>query len=112
MPNTSKLSKYLKLEHVKDGDKITFIDPGAIVEKTFKKDGKDETKLALEITVSWRGENKTYSPNGTTAKLLSAAWGPDSEGWVGKSAIVTILPINGKDAIIAKPEAQQGSFIK
>lgn len=104
MPNTAKLSKYLKPEHVKDGDTVTFVDCGVIVDKTFKKEGKDETKPTLEITVSWRGENKTYSPNGTTVKLLNAAWGSETEDWVGKTAVLTVLPSSsGKDMIIAKP---------
>lgn len=105
MPDTSKLSKYLKPEHAKDGDVITFIDAGVIVDKTFKKDGRDETKPALEIAVKFRGETKTYSPNATTVKLLNAAWGTATEKWVNRSAVVSILPANnGKDMIIAKPK--------
>lgn len=103
MPDTSKLSRYLKAENVKDGDVITFVDAGVIVEKTFKKD--EPPKPALEITVKFRGENKTYSPNGTTVKLLNAAWGTATEKWVGKSATLHVLPSNsGKDMIIAKPK--------
>ena len=107
MPDTSKLSKYLKPEIARDGDTILFLDAGVIADKTFKNDqGKDETKPALEITVKFKGENKTYSPNKTTVKLLSAAWGTETEAWVGKSAKITILPANnGKDMIIAKPVA-------
>jgi hypothetical protein len=105
MPDTSKLSKFLKPEHAKDGDIITFLDAGIIVEKTFKKDGRDETKPVLEIAVKFKGETKTYSPNGTTVKLLTGAWGAATEKWVGKSAVITILPANnGKDMIIAKPK--------
>ena len=110
MPDTSKLSKFLKPEHAKDGDVITFLDAGVIVEKTFKKDGRDDVKPVLEITVKFKGETKTYSPNGTTVKLLSAAWGTASEKWVGKSAVITILPANnGKDMIIAKPNTAKAA---
>jgi hypothetical protein len=104
MPDTSKLSKFIKAENAKDGDVITFLDAGIIIDKTFKKDGRDETKPVLEISVKFKGETKTYSPNGTTVKLLTAAWGSATEKWVGKSAVITILPSNhGKDMIIAKP---------
>jgi hypothetical protein len=104
MPDTSKLSKYLKPEHAKDGDVIKFLDAGFIVDKTFKKDGRDETKPCLEIAVKFKGETKTYSPNATTVKLLSASWGTATEKWIGKSAVITILPANnGKDMIVAKP---------
>ena len=104
MPDTSKLSKYLKPEHVNDGDTITFVDAGIVVEKEWKTDGEPEIKKALEITVRFRGEDKTYSPNGTTIKLLSAAWGVDSEGWIDKQASLLVVPgNNGKDYIVAKP---------
>lgn len=107
MPNTSVLQKYLKSENVKDGDIIKFVDAGVIVTKTFKKDGKDEARPALEITVNYKGENKTYSPNATTVKLLNAGWGTDTEEWVGKCAFLTILPSgNGKDMIVAKPKLE------
>jgi len=105
MPETSRLSKYLKSDNVKDGDIINFMDAGVILDKTFKKEGKDEVKPVLEITVEVNGEVKTYSPNGTTVGLLSKAWGTSTEKWVGKQAFVTLIPApNGKDMIIAKPK--------
>lgn len=104
MVMTSKLSKYLKAEHVKDGDIINFIDAGIIVDKEFKKEGKSEIKPILEITVQVNGETKTYSPNGTTVGLFNKAWGQDTEGWVGKQARITLIPApNGRDMIVAKP---------
>ncbi len=103
MPDTSKLSRYLKAENAKDGDVITFLDAGIIVEKQFKKD--EPPKPALEISVKFKGETKTYSPNATTVKLLNAAWGTATEKWVGKSATLYVLPSNsGKDMIVAKPK--------
>lgn len=102
MPDTSKLSRYLKAENAKDGDVIQFLDAGVIVEKQFKKD--EPPKPSLEITVKFRGETKTYSPNGTTVKLLNAAWGTATEKWVGKSASLYIVPMNDKSVIIAKPK--------
>lgn len=100
MPNTTTLSKYLKADMAKDGDVITFLDAGVILEKEFDK----KKKKVLEITVKFRGENKTYCPNGKTVKLLNAAWGPETEEWVGKSATITILPDDsGRDMVISKP---------
>lgn len=104
MPDTSKLSKYIKIENVKDGDKIKFLDAGVILEKNFVKDGKDDKRNVLEITVEFKGENKTYSPNGTTLKMLNAAWGTATENWVGKTAVLMKLPTNlGKEMLVAKP---------
>lgn len=105
MPDTSKLSKYLKAESAQDGDTILFLDAGVILDKEFDKDGEKDVKPVLEITVKFKGDNKTYSPNKTTVKLLSAAWGTDTENWVNKTAVITILPAsNGKDMIVAKPK--------
>lgn len=104
MVNTSKLSKYLKAEHCKDGDLINFIDSGLIVPREFIKDGKKETKDVLEITIEIHGDKKTLSPNGTTIKMLNTTWGTDTEKWVGKQGRITIMPApNGKDMIIVKP---------
>lgn len=106
MPDTSKLSKYLKPDIVKDGDVIKFLDAGTITDKEFKNsEGEKELKPTLEISVDFKGEKKTYSPNKTTVKLLSEEWGTATEEWVGKSATITVLPSNnGKDMIIAKPK--------
>lgn len=105
MVDTSKLSKYLKPESVRDGDIIVFVDGGVILQKEFKdKNGMMEKKPVLEITVDYRGDNKTYTPNGTTIKILNKAWGANTDTWIGKQARLNILPSsNGKDMIVAKP---------
>lgn len=100
MPDIGKLSKYLKPEVCKDGDIITFLNAGEIKEKKFD----DEVKDVFEIGVLLNGHEKLYSPNGTTLKLLSKAWGTATEKWVKQKARITILPSNnGKDMIVAKP---------
>lgn len=106
MPDTSKLSKYLKPDIARDGDVIKFLDAGTITDKEFKNDaGEKEFKPTLEIMVDFKGDKKTYSPNKTTVKLLSEEWGTDTEKWVGHTAMITVLPSNnGKDMIIAKPK--------
>lgn len=105
MPDTSKLSKYVKTDNVRDGELLNIVDSGVITEKTFTKDGKDEKKNVLEITVEYRGEQKTYSPNGTTIGILNKAWGTKTEKWVARQIRVNLIPLpNGKgDMIIGKP---------
>lgn len=104
MPDTSKLSIYLKPDNVKDGDVVEFMDAGKIFDKTFEQGGEKKVKPILEISVKIRGEIKTYSPNGTTIKLLNEAWGTATEKWIGKKAVITVLPSpNGKSMIICKP---------
>lgn len=113
MPDTTKLSKYIKVENVQDGDTIVFIDGGVILEKDFKKDGVTEKRNVLEITVNFKGEHKTYSPNSTSVKLLSAAWGADSDGWVERQATLFVLPANnGKNMIVAKPAPEKKASVK
>lgn len=105
MPNTSKLSKYLKADHVTDGDLINFMDAGTITDKEFKKEGgKTEIKPVLEMNVEVNGELKVYCPNGTTVNLLNEAWGTATEKWVGRQGRVILIPAtNGKMMIVCKP---------
>lgn len=104
MPNTSQLSKYIKAEHVKDGDVINFMDAGIIADKEFTKDGVKEIKTILELSVEIKGERKLYSPNQTTIGILSKAWTADTEKWVGKQGRITLVPSPlGKDMVIVKP---------
>lgn len=104
MPNTSKLSTFLKAEHCKDGDIISFDDAGTIFEKEFKKDGRTEKNIVLEMTVGINGEKKIYSPNKTTIGILNEAWGTDTEGWIGKQGRIVLIPSPlGKNMIVVKP---------
>lgn len=104
MPDVSQLSKYLKPDACKDGDVITFMGPGVIIKKIFGQGSEKEEKEVFEAPVEIRGVLRTYSPNGTTRKLLSKAWGPNTERWVKKTARISILPsASGHDMIIAKP---------
>lgn len=107
MPNTAELSDYLKPDHVTDGDTVTFANAGEIKSKSFKEG--DEPRKVLEIGVTFKGEKKTYSPNATSIKNLSAAWGTDTEKWVGKTAALYVVPSQGgKDMILAKPSKESG----
>ena len=108
MPDTATLSQYLKPEHVTDGDTITFTDAGEIKDKEFEEKGEKTIRRKLEIGVTFRGEAKTYSPNANSVKLLSAAWGTNTEAWIGKTATLTVVPMNnGKDGILAKPAKEK-----
>ena len=104
MPDTSTLSRFLKPEHVKDDDIITFLDAGTITEKEFKREGKVEKNNVLELNIEVKGNKRIYSPNSQSLKFLNAAWGTQTEKWVGRQARITLgLAPNGKETIIAKP---------
>src|SRR5258708_4894386 len=103
-PNTSKLSRFLKAEHCKDGDVINFMDAGIISDKEFERNGKKETNPVLELTVEINGERKVYSPNSASRGFFEEAWGFDTEKWISKQARITIAANNfGKKTILAKP---------
>ena len=104
MPDISQLSKYLKPDACKDGDVITFVDSGKIIKKSFGQGEEKEEKDVFEVSVEIRGVLRTYSPNGTSRKLLAKAWGSNTEKWVKKTARLSIFPSpNGHDMLIAKP---------
>ena len=106
MSNIDTLRPYIKAEMVQDGDKITFVDAGKVTEKTFTEE--QGPRKVLEIGVTFKGESKTYSPNGASQKNLKAAWGPDTENWIGKTAVLYVVPTNlGKDSILAKPAKEK-----
>lgn len=76
--------------------KAVILSGGAM--KTFQ-DGK--TKLSLLVEMD--GKSLTYTPNKTSLKNISLAYGYESNNWVGKSITYETGIIQGKDAIIARP---------
>lgn len=95
-PNVNDLNTYLTHTDVVDGDVVTFIDEGTILEKDFsqEKDGSD-VRSGLDINIELpSGKQKLYSPNKTTRTALAEKWGPDTPGWVGKKASVMVVKQN------------------
>ena len=103
----SKLSKYLKSDMVKDGDKVKFITAGAMVEKDnpFKP---GEKKMNFEIVVEVNGEEKLATLNFTSQKELTKVFGSKTEAWLGKTAKVQKIKQNVagkiKDVVYIIPE--------
>ena len=81
---------YIKPSEAKTGDIVTFKDSGIIEESTYKKVEGEEPKKTLVMSVELNGEEFNLRVNYTSSQTLSAAWGQDTEGWVGKSAVVTV----------------------
>lgn len=110
MPNVDRLEKYLKVDMVREGSIIKFIDSGKIVEKEFEE--KDKTKklteaLEIEVMIEDTEQIKIYSPNKTSRTNLKAAWGSNTEDWIGKRAKITLynILVSGvkKQTIVAEP---------
>ncbi len=59
--------------------------------KTFERDGKNEVKLELSVTVA-DGSTKAVTMNKTNGRLLAAYYGEKLDGWVGKPVILYYDP--------------------
>lgn len=91
MANINDLQRFLKVEMVSTGDLIHFCDAGTIFEKEFKNQpGKKKPVLEMDVMIGDTMKRISYSPNSTSVKLLSEAWGPNTETWVGKTGIVLV----------------------
>ena len=63
-------------------------------------------KMQFNIKVElMNGEQKLLSLNGTSFRQLSEKWGEDTNNWIGKLALVTLVPLpTGKKMISLTPE--------
>lgn len=95
MPNVNDLQTFVKATNVFDGDLIHFCDAGRIFEKEFEdkqtRVKKVQDVLEMEVMINDEMKKKIYSPNAVSRQLLADAWGPDTESWVGKSGIVSLV---------------------
>ena len=76
--------------------KITILSSGAMV---LDKDNKQKLQLLVEID----GTQKNFRPNKTFMKVIQAKYGTESSAWVGKSFILSVGKVEGKDAILGVP---------
>lgn len=97
MVNVSEYKKgsWLKADDVNTGDLITFKSDGEFVPDNFNE-GKEVLEILVELP---DGRELLAKPNKTSVNALSAVWGDDVEGWVGKQAIVEVKDevVNGTD---------------
>lgn len=97
MPNVHDTEVFLKATHVKTGDRIKIKTAGVIENKTFVDPSTQEKThkvlLTLDVTLP-NGKEKKWSLNQTAKTLLTEAWGPDTEKWVGLSVGVMITKSN------------------
>ena len=80
---------YLKASDVMNGDRVTFMDEGEWTESKFtKEDGSP--RMQFVMTVKCKGEEKKMRINKTNSDTLVDAYGPETQEWIGKQAIITI----------------------
>lgn len=91
MPNIKSLveGKYARVGiSLVQGAVVKFISKGVLEPNSF--DTGDDAKERLVIDVEINGEEKKISPNTTSMRELSTAWGTDTEKWIGKKATISV----------------------
>ena len=91
MPDASELDTVVAIDvDVKDGDFVVIDGAGKIVELEDRKTKEMRRKLQLPLKCP-SGRVKTLLLNETSRRDIIKVYGPNTETWVGKQAIVAIL---------------------
>lgn len=111
-----KSGEYLKAETVDKGSIITFKDEGTIeVSDKYRYKNQDGTegdfRKSLVFFVSYKGEDKKLRVNAASRTGLVEAWGDETKSWIGKSAIIHVLPTpnGGNKMIVLEPASSNGT---
>lgn len=72
--------------------------------ETDEYDGKKNRKLT--IGVDFNGKIKKYRPNKDGIKNLARAWGNNTESWVGKTILFSVVTLQGQERIQALPSME------
>lgn len=93
------LSDSVTVQLVRDSPtkRLVILSGGAMVTD---KEGKQRFQCLVEVD----GMQKSYRPNKTTIKALQDKFGFESNAWVGKSMLLAIGTVAGKEAIIGTPQ--------
>jgi hypothetical protein len=75
--------------------KLIFLSAGAAK----MIDNKEKMSFLVEID----GIQKGYIPNIPSMKVLSNTWGTETQKWVGKTALLSIIIANSRKAVNAIP---------
>jgi hypothetical protein len=90
-PDASELNLGVQADvDVKDGDIVTVAGAGEIIEIEDRSTKEVRKRLRIPIKLV-NGKVKELTINGGSNKSCCAAWGGDTEGWIGKNATVTIV---------------------
>ena len=94
-------SDFLTVETVKSLEKLQAV---ILSEGSYEKTDYGE-KLSLMVQIE-KNREKIWRPNKSSVENLASSWGRDSKLWVGKTANLNIVKIQGKECIlaIAKPD--------
>jgi hypothetical protein len=91
MPDASSLDSHAVAGvDVKDGDLVVIDGPGEFVEFEDKQTKEKRTRLKIPI-VCVDGTPKDVTLNETSRKKLVEGYGKQTENWVNKNALVSII---------------------
>lgn len=101
----SELSQFIQAGvDVKTGDVLRFKDPGVIRPAEETPFGREVFQINVELPT---GEEKTLTMNRTSQRNIAKEYGDETERWVGKEAVVTVVKQNVrgtmKDVVYLNP---------
>ncbi len=91
MPRVSDLDEFLHADSVQDGEVVTIIAKPTLISEEESVFGK--AYFEIPITTA-NGEAKTWTPNKTTLKKLSAKFGDETDAWIGKKVKISKAKMN------------------
>lgn len=111
-----KPGAYIKAEEAEKGAVITFLDEGTIeVSDKYRyknQDGSEgDFRKSLVFLVKYKGEEKKLRVNTASRTGLVEAWGDETKSWIGKTAIIHVLPTpnGGNKMIVLEPTSYNGT---
>ena len=112
MVKLSEGGDYLKSQDAKTGERVTFKDEGKWEENTRYKYPDGNPRVDFICKVMYNNEEKRLRVNKTNRDALVAAWGAETQEWVGKTAHLEVVRalVSGKmmNTILLHPENDSG----
>lgn len=68
--------------------------------------------MKLRIPIEIDGKLKTYSPNKDSVKNIISALGAETKHWLGKTLILNVISVMGKDSVLAVVDKNVQSVLK
>lgn len=83
-----RITDFLKVEDCKAGDQLIIKDAGEWISHATKVRDDGSPQQSCQFSVLWHGEIKDITLSKLNRMALKAAWGPDTDDWVGKVAVI------------------------
>ena len=101
---------YLKSDMIKPGDTLTFLNAGEWIESRTYKYEDGNPKKDFIMLVKYQDKEYSLRVNSTNRKALVAAYGDETEKWIGSGAKIDVVNVmvSGKMAksIFLTPDAE------